>query len=177
MTRLNSIQDLASLRETLQQALAAPARGGGGLYAGTGTCGIPAGPRETLQAIGQEIVRRKLAAQVVSVGCIGMCAKEPLVDIQLNGGSHVLYANIQPDMVGRLIEEHVVNQRPVREWVICRMTEGEPPADEPQPIQNLPQFRDLPFTSKQLRIALGNCGLIDPEKIEDYIAREGYRAL
>jgi NADH-quinone oxidoreductase subunit F len=177
MTRLNSIQDLASLRETLQQALAARARAGAVIYVGTGTCGIAAGARETLQAIGQEIVRRKLAAQVVSVGCIGMCAKEPLVDIQLNGGSHVLYANIQPDMVGRLIEEHVVNRRPVREWIICRMTDGDPPADEPQPIQNLPQFRDLPFTSKQMRIALGNCGLIDPEKIEDYIAREGYRAL
>ena len=66
---------------------------------------------------------------------------------------------------------------PVREWVICRMTDGEVPADEPQAIQNLPQFRDLPFGGKQVRIALGNCGLIDPEKIEDYIAREGYRAL
>ena len=177
MTRLNSIQDLALLREQLQQALAARARTGAVIYVGTGTCGIAAGARETLQAIEQEIARRKLAAQVVSVGCIGMCAKEPLVDIQLEGASHVLYANIQPDMVARLIEEHVVHQRPVREWIICRMTDGESPADEPQVIQNLPQFRDLPFTGKQMRIALGNCGLIDPEKIEDYIARDGYRGL
>jgi NADH-quinone oxidoreductase subunit F len=177
MARLNSLQDLPLLREKLQQAFAARARAGAVIYVGAGTCGIAAGARETQQAIEKEISRRRLLAQVVSVGCIGMCAKEPLVDIQINGGSHVLYANVQPAMVARLVEDHLVNRRPVREWVICRMTDGEPPADEPQAIQNLPHFRDLPFTAKQIRIALGNCGLIDPDKIEDYIARDGYRAL
>ena len=177
MNKLTSLHDLPQLREKFQQALAARAKAGAVIYVGMGTCGIAAGARETFQAIEQKIAKHKLPATVVSVGCIGMCAKEPLVDIQLNGGSHVLYANIQADMVPRLIEEHVINHHPVREWVICRMTDGEVPADEPQAIQNLPQFNDLPFGGKQVRIALGNCGLIDPEKIEDYIAREGYRAL
>jgi NADH-quinone oxidoreductase subunit F len=173
MAKLNTVQDLAQLREQFQQALNTRAA----IFVGTGTCGIAAGARETMHAIQQELTRRKLAVSVASVGCIGMCAKEPLVDIQLNGGSHVFYANIQPDMVPRLIEEHVVNSRPVREWAICRMAEAEPPADEPQAIQNVPQFRDLPFTGKQIRIVLSNCGIIDPEKIEEYIARDGYRAL
>ncbi|HUC84871.1 MAG TPA: FAD-dependent oxidoreductase [Candidatus Acidoferrales bacterium] len=177
MTRLNSIQELPPLREEFQQRLAARARARAVIYVGTGTCGVAAGARETLQAIEEKIVHHKLPAQVVSVGCIGMCAKEPLVDIQLNGGSHVLYANIQPDMVPRLLEEHVINHSPVREWVICRLADGEPPAEEPQAIQILPQFRELPFTAKQVRIALGNCGMIDPEKIDEYIARDGYRAL
>ena len=66
---------------------------------------------------------------------------------------------------------------PSANGLICRMADGELPADEPQAIQNLPQFKDLPFTGKQVRIALRNCGLIDPEKIEEYIARDGYRAL
>lgn len=165
------------MRETLQQALATRARAGAVICVGTGTCGIAAGARETLQAITEEIARRNVAAQVVGVGCIGMCAKEPLVDIQLNGGSRVLYANIQSDKVARLVDEHVVNRQPVREWVICRLSDGEQPDNEPQAILNLPQFRDLPFTGKQMRIVLSNCGLIDPEKIEDYIARDGYRAL
>ncbi|MCX6873957.1 MAG: FAD-dependent oxidoreductase [Verrucomicrobia bacterium] len=177
MNRLQSIQDLPPLRESIQQALAARARSGPVIYVGMGTCGIAAGARETLQAIEQEIAKHHIPAQIVSVGCIGMCAKEPLVDIQLNGGSHVLYANIQPEMVARLIGEHVINQQPVREWLICRMADGDVPDDEPQAIQNLPQFRDLPFTGKQVRIALGNCGLIDPTRIEDYIARDGYRGL
>jgi len=177
MTKLNTLQELPPLREKFQQALAARAQAGPVIYVGMGTCGIAAGARETLQAIESEIARHKLAAQLVSVGCIGMCAKEPLVDIQLHGGSHVLYANIQPDMAARLVEEHLVHERPVREWVICRLADGEPPADEAPAIQNLPSFRELPFTGKQVRIALGNCGLIDPEKIGDYLARDGYRAL
>ena len=177
MAKLNTIQDLAQRREQFQQALAARTQARAAIFVGAGTCGIAAGARETLHAIQQELARRKLTVPVASVGCIGMCAKEPLVDIQLNGGSHVFYANIQPDMVPRLIEEHVVNGRPVREWAICRMAETEPPADEPQAIQNVPQFRDLPFTGKQIRIVLSNCGIIDPEKIEEYIARDGYRAL
>ncbi|HTS17611.1 MAG TPA: FAD-dependent oxidoreductase [Verrucomicrobiae bacterium] len=177
MATLNTIQDLAQLREQCQQALAARSRARAAIFIGTGTCGIAAGARETLRAIRNELARRKLDIPVTTVGCIGMCAKEPLVDVQISGGSHVLYSNIQPDMVPRLIEEHVVNTRPVREWVICRMAEGEPPPDEPQAIQNIPQFRDLPFTGKQIRIALSNCGIIDPERIEEYIARDGYRAL
>ncbi|HEX9047014.1 MAG TPA: NADH-ubiquinone oxidoreductase-F iron-sulfur binding region domain-containing protein, partial [Verrucomicrobiae bacterium] len=177
MNKLTSLQELPALREKFQQALAARAQGGAVISVGMGTCGIAAGARETFQALQKKVSHHKLSATVVGVGCIGMCAKEPLVDIQLNGGSHVLYANILPDMVPRLIEEHVVNHHPVREWVICRLADGETPADEPPAIQNLPSFRDLPFTGKQIRIALGNCGLIDPEKIEDYIARDGYRAL
>ena len=177
MATLHTIQDLAQLREQCQQALTARGQGRAVIFVGAGTCGIAAGARETMQAIQQELDLRKLMVPVTSVGCIGMCAKEPLVDIQINGGSHVFYANIQPDMAPRLIEEHVVNGRPVREWAICRMSETEPPADEPQAIQNVPQFRDLPFTGKQIRIALSNCGIIDPEKIEEYIARDGYRAL
>lgn len=47
--------------------------------------------------------------------------KEPLVDIQQAGKSHVLYANIQPDMVSRLIEQHLVKGEPVKEWVVCRI--------------------------------------------------------
>ena len=83
-----------------------------------------------------------------------MCAKEPLVDIQFNGGSHVFYANIQPDMVQRLIEEHVVNSRPVREWAVCRMAEGEPPADEPQACEDEGM---LPTAGEPNRAGLRRC--------------------
>ncbi len=58
---------------------------------------------------------------MISVGCIGMCAKEPLIDIQQAGKSHVLYANVHPEMVPRLIEQHLVKGEPVKEWVVCRM--------------------------------------------------------
>jgi NADP-reducing hydrogenase subunit HndB len=92
---------------------------------GMGTCGIAAGARETLDAIQQELARRQIDAVVVTAGCIGVCVREPLVDIRQAGQSRVVYANVQPAMVPRLIEEHVIKGQPVKEWVIGRMPSEE----------------------------------------------------
>ena len=93
---------------------------------GMGTCGIAAGARETLQAIEEELNKRQIDATVVTAGCIGVCVREPLVDIQQAGQSRIVYANVQPAMVPRLIEEHVIKGQPVREWVVGRMPSDEP---------------------------------------------------
>ena len=74
-----------------------------------------------MNAIQSELARQQIDAQIASVGCIGICAKEPLVDIQVAGKSRVLYANVTADMVPRLIEQHLVRGEPVVEWVVCRM--------------------------------------------------------
>jgi NADP-reducing hydrogenase subunit HndB len=92
---------------------------------GMGTCGIAAGARETLEAIQQELARRQIDVEVVTAGCIGVCVREPLVDIRQAGQSRVLYANVQPAMVPRLIDEHVLKGQPVTEWVIGRMPSEE----------------------------------------------------
>ncbi len=121
MARLKSLQDLARLRGEVKESFRTTLETGTAIFIGTGTCGTAAGARETLEAVHNELARRQIQAYVGTVGCIGMCAKEPLVDIQQGGKSHVLYANIQPDMVPRLIEQHLVKGEPVKEWVICRM--------------------------------------------------------
>lgn len=121
MAKIKSLQDLTRVREEVRLSLRATLDTGTAIFIGTGTCGIAAGARETLRAIEQELQRRHIQAHVGTVGCIGMCAKEPLVDVQQAGKSHVLYANIQPEMVPRLIEQHLVKGEPVKEWVICRM--------------------------------------------------------
>lgn len=121
MAKLMSLQDLTRVREEARQAIRMSQQTGTAIYVGAGTCGIAAGARETLQAIEQELAKRKIDAYIGTVGCIGMCAKEPLIDIQQAGKSHVLYANVQPEMVPRLIEQHLVKGEPVKEWVICRM--------------------------------------------------------
>jgi len=122
MDKLNSLQELSRFREDLKRAGQTRRDTGTRISIGMGTCGIAAGARETMDAIRAEIGRRQIDAEIASVGCIGMCAKEPLVDIQQAGGSHVLYANVLPEMVGRLIEQHLLRGQPVKEWVICRMT-------------------------------------------------------
>ena len=119
---MKNAQELQALRDQKRKAAKVTAATCTQIFVGMGTCGIAAGARETLGAIKDELARRHIEAVVTPVGCIGICVKEPLVDIQQAGGSHVLYANVQPDMVGRLIEEHVLRGQPVKEWVVCRMT-------------------------------------------------------
>jgi NADP-reducing hydrogenase subunit HndB len=122
MDKLNSLQEFSRFRELQRRSAQTRRDTGTRISIGMGTCGIAAGARETMEAIRSEIGRRQIDADIASVGCIGMCAKEPLVDIQQAGGAHVLYANVMPEMVGRLIEDHLLRGQPVKEWVICRMT-------------------------------------------------------
>jgi NADP-reducing hydrogenase subunit HndB len=121
MPKLKNVQDLTRVGEEAQHALKARLEGGATIIVGTGTCGIAAGARDTLRAIEDELARRQIKAYVTTVGCIGMCVKEPLVDIQLAGKPRVTYANVRPHMVPRLIEDHVLKGQPVHEWVIGQM--------------------------------------------------------
>jgi NADP-reducing hydrogenase subunit HndB len=121
MPKLKSIEDLKRLREQAQDELTIRQKTTTKITVGMGTCGIAAGARETMQAILKELDARKIEANVATVGCIGMCSKEPLVDIEQAGKPRVTYANIHPDMIPRLIEEHIVKGNVVAEWVFGRV--------------------------------------------------------
>ncbi|MBQ7486029.1 MAG: (2Fe-2S) ferredoxin domain-containing protein [Clostridia bacterium] len=86
---------------------------------GMATCGIAAGARPVMLAFMDEIDKRKLAHVTVSqTGCIGMCRLEPMVDVILPGQEKVTYVHVKPEMVPRIVAEHVVNGRPVEEYTI-----------------------------------------------------------
>jgi NADP-reducing hydrogenase subunit HndB len=121
MPAIKSLEELQQLRAAMTDEVRARRQSNTVITVGMGTCGIAAGARETLQAIQQELASRQIDALVVTAGCIGVCIREPLVDIQQAGGSRIVYANIQPDMVPRLIEEHVLKGQPIKEWVLGRM--------------------------------------------------------
>ena len=118
MPRLGSLDDLMRLREEVRRSLKTRAEAGTVITVGMGTCGTAAGAGETMSAIIAELERREIDAHVVTVGCIGQCIKEPLVDIALGGQPRITYGNVKPDMVPRLIEEHLIQGQPVREWVV-----------------------------------------------------------
>ena len=124
MASLRNAEELLALSESLKQALQERAAIETTITVGVGTCGLAAGAGETLQAIRNELEKRELRAILRTVGCIGMCVKEPLVDIQLPGGARVTYANVTPAQVPRLIEEHVLNGRIVLEWAIGTVPSG-----------------------------------------------------
>jgi NADP-reducing hydrogenase subunit HndB len=121
MPGLKSLEEFQQLREEIVQSVRASRETGTVITVGMGTCGIAAGARETLQAIQAELDKRQIEASVVTAGCIGVCVCEPLVDIQQAGRGRIVYANVQPDMVPRLIEEHLIQGQPVRSWVVGRM--------------------------------------------------------
>ena len=86
---------------------------------GMATCGIAAGARPVMMAFMEEIQKRQLAHVTVSqTGCVGMCRLEPMVDVYLPGKEKVTYVHVKPEMVPRIVAEHIVNGRPVGEYTI-----------------------------------------------------------
>jgi len=121
MPRIKSVEELRKIREAARRDLKIRTDTGTKVIIGMGTCGIAAGARQTMHAIIEELQKRGIDANVTTVGCIGMCSKEPLVDIEQAGRPRVTYCNVHPDMVPRLIEEHLIKGNVVPEWVMDRM--------------------------------------------------------
>lgn len=121
MPKLKSLADLRRLRDQVQKEMTTRKETGTTIIVGLGTCGIAAGARETMHAISKELRERDIEAHVATVGCIGMCASEPLVDIEQAGKPRISYRNITAEKVPHLIEEHLVNGRIVEEWVLGRL--------------------------------------------------------
>ncbi len=121
MPKLKTLEDLKRVRDEAQQALKTRLDTGTTITVGMGTCGIAAGARETMHAVLDELAKRQIDAHVTTVGCIGQCVKEPLVDIEQAGQPRITYANVRPDMVSRLIDEHLIKGQPVAEWIVGKM--------------------------------------------------------
>ena len=86
---------------------------------GMATCGIAAGARPVMLSFMDEIQKRGLNHVTVSqTGCIGMCRLEPMVDVITPDGTKTTYVHVKPEMVPRIVAEHVVNGRPVAEYTI-----------------------------------------------------------
>jgi NADP-reducing hydrogenase subunit HndB len=125
MPRLKSFEELQKLRTDLQKDIGTRVETSTTITVGMGTCGIAAGAREVMHAILAELDARNIDAHVTTVGCIGMCHKEPLVDIQQGDEPRITYGNVTPKMVPRIIEEHLVQGKVVEEWAVGRVAAGQ----------------------------------------------------
>jgi len=116
---VKTIEDLKSMQKKFQEQIKIRDTSGTQIIIGMGTCGIAAGARDVMSVILDEIVRRKLKdVSVRQTGCIGMCEKEVLVDVMRPGEPRIIYGNVTPETVGRIISEHVVNGRIVEDMVV-----------------------------------------------------------
>jgi NADH-quinone oxidoreductase subunit F len=136
-------------------------------YVGAATCGRAAGATEVLQHLRSHIKTRKINAKVIEVGCLGPCSFEPLVIVHKSGTPRVCYANIGPDEVIQILEKHVLGNDPCAKWALGTMTPGQ--------LNGINDFNEHPMMRRQVRNILRNCGLIDPENVHHYLARDGYR--
>ena len=121
------------------------------------------------QAIFEKFERKIEAAglkdevKVITTGCFGLCAEGPVVVVYPEGA---FYARVKPEDVKEIVSEHIVKGRMVK-----RLLYKEDHKDK------IPALNETDFYKSQTRVALRNCGLIDPENIEEYIAYDGYQAL
>lgn len=121
MPKLKSLDDLRQLRDQAQKDIRTRMDTGTTIIVGMGTCGIAAGARETMRAIIDELQKREIEAHITTVGCIGMCVLEPLVDIEQAGQPRVTYGNLTADKVPELIEQHLVKGQVVSRWAVGRL--------------------------------------------------------
>lgn len=130
----------------------------------TGTGCVSNGAFQLKEALEREIRKHELHAEVavIQTGCNGFCAVGPIVVVQ---PEKIFYQQLRVEDVPHLVQEHFLKGRPVKKFMYV-------PPEEKEPI---PTMSDIPFFGKQMLIALRNRGLIDPEKIEEYIARDGYK--
>jgi NADH-quinone oxidoreductase subunit F len=126
---------------------------------GLGSCGIAAGASKIFNIIKDEVAARGLDIDLQQTGCIGMCHHEPLLDVIEDDGTVYTYGHVTPDNATRILDEHICAGKPVEDVLVGT---SQKPND---------------FLAGQLRIALGNCGVIDPERYEDYVDAGGYEAL
>ena len=172
MPVLKNISELNDFREQSKAQLSDREDNKLTIILGMGTCGIAAGANEVAEKVRSELERHKLDAEIVNVGCIGMCHNEPLLDIQQPGQPRITYKNVKPDMVGKIIEKHLLKGEFSKRWIY-----GQLPARDGGIVEGIPTYSELPFYGKQVRIALKNCGIIDPESLGEYLSSGGYGGL
>jgi NADH-quinone oxidoreductase subunit F len=128
---------------------------------GLGSCGIAAGAGKTYEKIRQLRESEGLDFELKRTSCVGMCYREPLVEVIDESGTY-LYGEIDETRAIELVDKHIVNKEPVKELVVK---------------SDLFDTPDKEFLGSQVKIALRNCGFIDPESIAEYEERNGYEAI
>jgi NADH:ubiquinone oxidoreductase subunit F (NADH-binding)/Pyruvate/2-oxoacid:ferredoxin oxidoreductase delta subunit len=158
MNKLSTFPDLLRHCETLQHQRELDSANQTVLAVGMATCGIAAGGREVSRALQEEITKNNLPnVSVLATGCLGYCYVEPVVEVRVPGQAPVLYGEVDEQRAREIVTTHLMKKTPLAQGIVDR---------EATRLPNQPP-----------RIVLRNCGVINPEQIEDYLMVDGYQAL
>jgi NADH-quinone oxidoreductase subunit F len=132
---------------------------------GMGTCGLSAGARQVYEKLEGILEANPGAFELSGTSCIGMCYREPLVEIR-SGGERTIYGGVTEELAQEIFDRHVKGGEILEEHMALGISEGEIGAGS-----------EMEFQSLQEKIVLRNCGTIDPESIEEYEKAGGYEGL
>ncbi|MFB6319882.1 NADH-ubiquinone oxidoreductase-F iron-sulfur binding region domain-containing protein [Saccharicrinis sp. FJH54] len=128
---------------------------------GLGSCGVAAGASKVYTKLQQLKDAEHLDFELAKTSCVGMCYKEPLVEV-IDASGHHLYGEITEDKVLELIDKHIINNEPVKEYIVK---------------SDLYNTEEDYFLNHQTKLVTARCGVIDPENIEEYENHNGYKAI
>jgi len=162
--RIDSLEQLDMIRETHKESVNDQSMKKILVCAGTGC--LASDSEKLIELLNHVIKARKCSekVKVVKTGCFGFCEQGPIVKIEPD---HVFYVKVVPKDARTIIDEHIIQGEIVQRLLY----------EEPQKKQKIEKQEDMPFYKKQMRLAIRNCGLINPEDILEYIQRDGYTAM
>jgi NADH-quinone oxidoreductase subunit F len=139
------------------------------ILVGSATCGKSAGALEVSAAFKDELLEQDVVAEVIDVGCIGLCYLEPIVTIIKKGMPAIFYGEVTSKLAKQLVREYIIGNDPMGDYALGTLGEKQ--------IEGIPKLYDKPVMKPQIRRILRNCGFIDPNNIKHYIAKKGYSGL
>ncbi len=153
---------------------------------GMATCGLSTGAGKVYEVLQNGVEKDKLPILLGQTGCIGFCQKEPVVDILEPGKPRIFYQGVTPERSMEIVQKWLDNQV-VDDLLLCKMEREDWIVEGvvkdyslhhlPAGMDGTPHYHQVPFYSKQFKIALRNCGFINSDLIEEYVARGGYFSL
>ncbi|MBA3062517.1 MAG: NADH-quinone oxidoreductase subunit F, partial [Atribacteria sp.] len=152
-----------------------------------GTCGIASGAQKIMDSLTKEIDKGKQKdIAIITSGCMGLCSREPLITVEIFGQEPIIYQYMDEEKMVEVLNSHILGGKVVTDYALVRGKEeqikerikyyGVLP-DEIVLDKSIPGIEEIPFFANQELRVLRNRGIIDPEKIEDYIARDGYMGM
>jgi NADH:ubiquinone oxidoreductase subunit F (NADH-binding)/(2Fe-2S) ferredoxin/Pyruvate/2-oxoacid:ferredoxin oxidoreductase delta subunit len=178
--RILSVKDLEKISAEFREKLYFPE--GVKVNVGMASCGIAAGAKATFEKALKEYPTGQ-SVQVRRTGCIGFCEEEPLVEILAKGKPRVVYKRVTEDKVTDVVRDYMEGAF-TKKLILGQMRDPRSiieedmanPLEKVKPLKGIPFLEEIPFYAHQFKIALRNCGYIDPDSIEEYIGRGGYFA-
>ena len=152
-----------------------------------GTCGIASGAQKIMDALTKEIEKGKQKnIAIITSGCMGLCSREPLITVEIFGQEPIIYQYMDEEKILEVFKKHILGGKVLATYALARGKEeqikerikykGNLP-NENVLDKAIPGIEEIPFFSNQEIRVLKNRGIIDPEKIEDYISRDGYMGM